>query len=340
MLQYQQTDTNAVDGAKQMCSAVGLGLGTGARQAQQGGAAGSAGITATVSGVGSASVIMFESPTGDPGLTSWPAGNWVVRLNVTSANANLVWDAAYVCRCNSSGTNQGTVGSLTGQGLSLGSTGIKSMTISGSTQTAGSSDRFYIVLVFKSSAGGPQSVSWHSDQLIDTPFGGLDVDLLMPRRLRRPRRKRFRRRPAAPVPPLVAFPPVQPPLLAPRKRRRGKKVRPAAQVIKRPGATLTGPPPFAGPLHTKPRRKRRGKRPRDAAALLRKGGTVKSLTPALCAHAAVLEAIGGPLLVLEALAASGLVLEKLSAAGLVTEKLAAAATVVEKLTATATTMCS
>lgn len=345
MTSYQETDTAAVDGAKQMCSPTGTGTGPQAFQGSQGGSAGSAAHTATLNGAISASEIMWESPSGDPNNTSWPAGNWVVRLNVTSANANLQWDACYICRCNSSGVSQGTVGSLTGQGISLGTTGVKSMTVSGSAQSAAATDRWYIVLVLKSTSAGIQSCAFHSDQLIDTPFGvvAFDADLFTPRRRRPAPRRRRRKRPVdLPAGHLIRFPPVPPPLLEKkqRPRRRGKKVRNPTPLLRKT-PQLAGPPPFAGPLHTKPRRKRRGKRPRNAAALLRQSaGPVKSLTPALCAQATVLEAIGGPLLVLEALAASGLVLEKLSAAGLVTEKLAATAAVVEKLTATATTLCS
>jgi hypothetical protein len=338
--QYQQTDTAALDGAEAACSGATLNSNTFTSQAQQGGTAGSTAHSVTTASPVTRAFAMFESPSGDPGLTSWPAGNWVVRLNVTAAAPlGTTLDSVYVCRVNSAGVSQATVGSNTNPGVALNSTGVKTVTVSGSAQTAGATDRWYIVLSYKTTASSG-SFSIKFDQLIDTPFGAVDMSMLFGRRPKRRRRLgRRRRAPVLLAGHLVPFPPAQPPLLGGRRARRPKKTRPAPQLLAKANATQTGPGPMPAPLEQKARPRRRGKHVRGPAALLRKGGVLKSLTPALCAQAAVLEAVGGPLLVLEALAAAGLALEKLSAGALAAERLSAAPLAGPALAATATTMC-
>ena len=42
--------------------------------------------------------VTYISPVNDPGLTSWQAGNWVVRLNVDPADtdASIKWDGTCI----------------------------------------------------------------------------------------------------------------------------------------------------------------------------------------------------------------------------------------------------
>lgn len=116
--------------------------------------------------------ICFATPAGEPNLTSWAAGNYVVRLNVINGNADLTWTATYVCRVNSGLVNQATVGSLTGQTTSMTAAGIKTHTISGSSQSASASDRLYFVLLFTNAAAALRSFDFTPNQLIDTPLSG------------------------------------------------------------------------------------------------------------------------------------------------------------------------
>jgi hypothetical protein len=102
---------------------------------------------------------------------SWDAGDYVVRINVTSGNSSLTWVATYVCRLNSSCVNQETIGNLTGQAIGLGSTGVKSMTVAGSAVAPAAGDKIYIVCVFDSAgAHGNNTAQLVPDQLIDTPL--------------------------------------------------------------------------------------------------------------------------------------------------------------------------
>jgi hypothetical protein len=188
-IQLQQTDTAAVDGAMAACSALASSQTPDNKQASSGGSPGT--TTPQISLFGSdngSRGIHFESATNEPGQTSWPAGNWVVRLNVTTANTNIQWISTHICRVTSNGVNQSTVGSLTGQSISLGSTGVQSMTISGSSQLAQAGDRIYIVLGFKNINVAPQAFNYQPNQLIDTPITSLPL-FIFTKKSKRPRQQ-------------------------------------------------------------------------------------------------------------------------------------------------------
>lgn len=95
----------------------------------------------------------FTSASSDPGVTSWDSGNWVVGINISSADSNMTWASSCVFQLNSGGTLVNTVGTLTGQTTSLGSTGLKNHTVSGSAESPSASDRVQVVVVF--SCGAP-----------------------------------------------------------------------------------------------------------------------------------------------------------------------------------------
>jgi hypothetical protein len=195
-ISLQQTDSGAIDGAESACSSAGATSVTDNKKATQGGTPGTTTPTISLSGNQTNSRgIHFESAANEPGQTSWPAGNWVVRLNITTANANITWTGTYICRVNSSGQSLATVGSLTGQSLGLGSTGVQSMTISGSAQSANVTDRIYIVLVFSNSQTSLQSFNYQPNQFIDTPIPALPLFVFTkkPKRAKAPGPKKRRR---------------------------------------------------------------------------------------------------------------------------------------------------
>lgn len=173
----QQTDTSSgANTASAACSGASPSISFTEYLADPTGSAGSATHTLATFGniKGNPSdqrIIHFYSPNTFPNLTSWPSGNYVVRLNITTGNAQLQWKATYVCRVNSSFVNQATIGSLTAQTTSLTGTGVVSHTISGSADAgASATDRVYIVCVFHTASGATQNISFKTDQLIDTPF--------------------------------------------------------------------------------------------------------------------------------------------------------------------------
>lgn len=104
-------------------------------------------------------VLVFYSPAGTPNATSWASGSWTVKLNVSTANSNDTWNYTCILRVNSAGVAQATVASgSTSQ--SLGSTGVKSVTLSGTAQSASSTDRIAVVLVITNGHAGGQSFSF------------------------------------------------------------------------------------------------------------------------------------------------------------------------------------
>lgn len=105
---------------------------------------------------------------------SWNAGTWTWRLNVTSSNMFITLERVYICRVNSSDTNQATIGSATGLGLSLGSTGVLSGNITGSAQTPSAGDYVGIFFVVSNSNMNNQQISYTPDQVINSPFTTTD----------------------------------------------------------------------------------------------------------------------------------------------------------------------
>lgn len=102
--------------------------------------------------------------------TTWNSGTWTVRINITTANMNLTWTAVYICRVNSSCTNQATIGSATGLNISLGTTGVKSTTVSGSAQTPSAGDIVLVLLLISNGAMSLQTANLTANQNIDSPF--------------------------------------------------------------------------------------------------------------------------------------------------------------------------
>lgn len=171
-VRLQQTDTTAPCSFAAYCSTQGNSGGTTiASDARVGGTAGTTEVTpAMVNNETRLNLVVFSTP--DLGITDWTAGDYVVRFDVASQTTRLTWEDTYVCRVNSSCTNQETIGSLTSQATALSSVGVVSHTISGSSTTAAATDRLVFVLAFSNNHehGGDDPVGYIPSQLIDTPF--------------------------------------------------------------------------------------------------------------------------------------------------------------------------
>lgn len=167
---FTQTDNTMVCAAATFCSGASLNTDRDyLRQATQGGTAGSTAVTVTVN-ASAADLICGWYECIVPDGSTWAAGDWVVRLNVTTAQTTVSWDATYICRVNSGCTSQATIGSLTGQAISLSPTGVKSMTVTGSAQTPGAGDKVIIVLLFDNSNSCTRNVGLTPSENIDSPF--------------------------------------------------------------------------------------------------------------------------------------------------------------------------
>lgn len=119
--------------------------------------------------------LWFTTVTNQPNATSWPAGDWVVPINVTVKNNFMYLEEVHICRVGTDGANncasKGSVGSQTGLGMQLNSTGVKTITISGSAQTADAGDRIYIVCVLRNAHNSQsQAIQVKADQVVTTPL--------------------------------------------------------------------------------------------------------------------------------------------------------------------------
>jgi hypothetical protein len=169
VVQLQQTDTAAVDGAIAACSGRSAGSVTDNRTATKGGTVGTStpGITFSNTDV---RCLHYETAPGELDGYAVLAGNWVYRCNVTTGAVNTILDEVWVCRVNSAGVSQSTIGSATGLAISCNPTGVKTVTITGSADTAQVGDKIYIVVVFAKTLAGTASLTIKNDQLIDTPM--------------------------------------------------------------------------------------------------------------------------------------------------------------------------
>ena len=172
-LNYQQTGVAATSGQQGACCGAVL---IGGSQEQSslctiGGSGASSPVTVGGSqfdiGTGQAGVMFEIEPTAS---VVWEAGTWTIRLNVTTANANVTWASTYICRLNAAGVSQATIGSNVGHNTSLSTTGVKTNTVTGASQSPAAGDSAYVVLVFNVANSNNQTFACQFNQLVDTPF--------------------------------------------------------------------------------------------------------------------------------------------------------------------------
>jgi hypothetical protein len=101
---------------------------------------------------------------------TWAAGTWVTRWNVSTANMNLVLEAVHICRLNSAGTSQATIGSATALGLSMGATGVITVNVTGTAQTFAAGDRVAIYMSVRNTTTMTQASGFTFNQSIATPI--------------------------------------------------------------------------------------------------------------------------------------------------------------------------
>jgi hypothetical protein len=172
-ISYQQTDTTAVCARAVYCSALSLASGTGTQHAELqavfGGTAGSGSFTLGLA-ASQTTVIgwAFEIPITNG--ETWLGGTWTVRLRINTANSNITWTNIDICRVSSGCVSQASIGSASSLGISLGSTGVKTATVSGSAQTPSAGDKVWILLGFTNAVASTQTAGIVDDQLIDSPF--------------------------------------------------------------------------------------------------------------------------------------------------------------------------
>lgn len=176
-ISFQQTDTNSACTiiASSYCST--FIIGGQLPKNKQATVGGTPGVASNTQNVDPSAVdldqMSFECvvPNGYDGS----AGNWTVRLNVTTANANITWDGVTICRMNSACVSQGTIVASVTLGISLASTGVKSTTKTGLFQSFAGGDKVIVILAFSNAAGTTQSFAFTPDQLIDSPYSIIPI---------------------------------------------------------------------------------------------------------------------------------------------------------------------
>ncbi len=106
----------------------------------------------------------WVSGPNEPNLTSWPATNYVVTLNITQPNASLQIVEVKIFRVNSSGgpgyNGLALVADLPNLTQSLGTAGPLTFTLAGSAQTASASDRLVVKFVTRNLGSSTESFSY------------------------------------------------------------------------------------------------------------------------------------------------------------------------------------
>lgn len=168
-INYQENDTAQVCSLAVYCSSVSGTVEVG-RQAEQGVGAGSSENTFSVpTSQADDAEYSFELVIASD--STWDAGNWTVRLDLTTGANDATWESCFICRVNSGCTNQAEIGSATGLGISCMTAGVKSTVIAGSVQSPSAGDKVIIVCGFSNSNSMfARTLGITPSQLIDSPF--------------------------------------------------------------------------------------------------------------------------------------------------------------------------
>lgn len=172
-ISFTQTDTAAVCTALVYCSFNSLNGTRSLRQATEGGTPGVATIAQSIDG-GAVNIIavFFECIVGTG--VSWNAGTWTVNLDVTTAASGVMnWTGLDICRLNSSCTSQASIATAS-PSVPVTTTGVKTVTASGSAQSPSVGDKVMVLLSF-SQTGPTRSFSYIPDVTIDSPFSGVST---------------------------------------------------------------------------------------------------------------------------------------------------------------------
>ena len=106
-----------------------------------------------------------------PSGTTWNAGTWTWRLKATQSAgpAWLILASVDICRVNSSGIAQETIGTAN-YTTNIPTSGVLSGTITGSAQTPSSGDYVIINFTFRNIDTSSRNTTITNDQIINSPF--------------------------------------------------------------------------------------------------------------------------------------------------------------------------
>lgn len=167
-----QTDTNSDAALDELCSTMLAGqfYSNGFRKkATSGGTPGTIEVTITHPAAATTLVpFNFYSAENEPNSTVWEAGNWVDVIEVATANKNLTWRRANICRVDATGLEIASVGFVT-LAIALAAGVHSSGNISGAVQNAAAGDRIATAPEFENSTSMVQNIGILPSQAITTP---------------------------------------------------------------------------------------------------------------------------------------------------------------------------
>ena len=170
------TETDAASNdpfdASDGCSAgIGANAITSSKQATSGGTAGVTAVFVTQDAENARKdSIQFESAAGEPNSTAWESGTWTVRIEITTANKNITGWGVVVCRRNSAGVPQESLGENLSAPGDFTTTGVKTATITGNAAVGEvATDQMGITIAPSNSTTMLQGFAYKPSQNIDTP---------------------------------------------------------------------------------------------------------------------------------------------------------------------------
>lgn len=109
----------------------------------------------------------FHTPVGSPGVAVWPAGEYVVPVNVTAIPPGTFLDEVRVLRLAPDGSLLGVVGSVSG--LS-GGAGVCTVVVAGVESSGDVADLLGVGVIFRTAGAGARSVGVTPSDVITTPI--------------------------------------------------------------------------------------------------------------------------------------------------------------------------
>jgi surface protein len=167
-LSFRQTDTSVATIGS--CSIYGNANSVSRRLATIDGTFGTSAMNSDIPG-GNTPRNAFLFKLNVPSGTNWNSGSWTWRLNIASqTTGGMYLDSVYICRVNSSDVVQSTIASATGLNISLGSFGVVSGSLTGTSESPSTGDYVSVIYVIRNTAGSTQGIGNLPDQIINSPF--------------------------------------------------------------------------------------------------------------------------------------------------------------------------
>lgn len=167
---YTQTDTTTDCEDQTACATGTVGSTTLTTELIEGASGGTTEQSADIPS-DSSRLVVFMQTSGGVGATTWESGTYVPRWNVTTSQMDTAITGVWICRMDSTCTNQATVASNTSLNKDISGGGVFSENLTGTSQSASETDDiFCITEITNSNTHSSRSVGITPDQNFDTPI--------------------------------------------------------------------------------------------------------------------------------------------------------------------------